>query len=80
MSKPVPGSRRAVITMSIARAVPGNTSRTLQNSIQGALSSAQPLLALVASAVLFGYLSMRLLISRMAKVILLIFQIMETAR
>jgi len=43
------------------------------------LSSAHSLLALVASAVLFGYLSMRLLISRMAKVILRIFQIMETA-
>ena len=47
--------------------------------MQGALSSAHSLLALVASAVLFGYLSMRLLISRMAKVILRIFQIMETA-
>jgi len=47
--------------------------------MQGALSSAHSLLALVALAVLFGYLSMRLLISRMAKVIPRIFQIMETA-
>ena len=59
--------------------MPGNTSRTLQNLMQGALSSAQSLSALVASAALFGYPSMRLLISRMAKVILRIFQIMETA-
>ena len=47
--------------------------------MQGALSSAHSLLALVALAVLFGYLSMRLLTSRMAKVILRISQIMETA-
>ena len=47
--------------------------------MQGALSSAQSLLALLASAVLFCYLSMRLLITRMAKVIPPIYQIMETA-
>jgi hypothetical protein len=47
--------------------------------MQGALSCAQSLLVLAASTVLFGYLSMRLLISRIAKVIPRIFQTMETA-
>ena len=47
--------------------------------MQGALSSAQSLLVLAASAVLFGYLSVRLLIFRMAKVIPRIFRTMETA-
>jgi hypothetical protein len=42
-SKPGPGSRPAVTTTSIARAVPGNTSRTLQNSTQGSLCSVQSL-------------------------------------
>jgi hypothetical protein len=45
--------------------------------MQGASSCAQSLLVLAASAVLFGYLSMRLLISRIAKVISRIFQTME---
>ena len=38
-SKPVPDSRRALITMSIVRAVPGNTSRASQNSMQGTFPS-----------------------------------------
>src|SRR5271157_3334440 len=58
-SKPVPDSHRALITMSIVRAVPGNTSRARQNSMQGTVPSAQSLLILVGSAVVFGYLAVR---------------------
>jgi hypothetical protein len=45
--------------MSTARAVPGNTSRARQNSVQGSFPSAQSLLALADSAVVFGCLAAR---------------------